>query len=83
MKRLTGFVISTKMNKTIVVEVERLWTHPVYKKKIRRKKKYLVDDQIGVKEGDKVIIEECRPISRNKNFKVIEVVKKWFNLEQF
>jgi len=76
MKRLTGFVISTKMNKTIVVEVERLWTHPVYKKKIRRKKKYLVDDQIGVKEGDKVIIEECRPISRNKNFKVIEVVKK-------
>ncbi len=76
MKRLTGMVMSTKMNETIVVEVERFWTHPIYKKKIRRKKRYLVDDKLGVKEGDIVTIEECRPISRNKNFKVIEVVKK-------
>jgi len=74
MKKFTGKVLHTKLDKTAMVEVNRLWQHPLYKKRIKRSKKYLVDDQLGVKEGDKVIIEECRPISKKKRFKIVEVV---------
>jgi len=63
------------MEKTAVVKVERFWTHPLYKKRIRKSKKYLCDDKIGVKEGDKVVIQECRPISKRKRFMVIEIIK--------
>ena len=55
-------VLSTKFQNTALVEVERMVEHPLYKKRIRRKKRYLVQDDIGVKEGDKVSILETRPI---------------------
>jgi len=76
MKILEGVVTSTKMAKTATVLVERFKSHPLYKKRIRVKKKYHAHDEIGVKIGDRVKIQECRPISKTKRFKIIEVIKK-------
>jgi len=70
---LTGRVTSDKMAKTITVEVERRVMHPIYKKFIRRSKKYAAHDEAGVaKVGDLVRIEECRPLSKRKTFQLIE-----------
>jgi len=76
MKVLEGVVASTKMQKTAIVEVERIKTHPIYKKRIKVKKKYHAHDEIGVSVGDRVKIQEFRPISKTKKFKIIEVIKK-------
>lgn len=75
MKTILGKVISDKMEKTVVVYVTRSLTHPLYHKRIRRTKKYLVHDEKGAKAGDVVKIRETRPISKNKFFEVVEVVK--------
>ena len=70
---LEGVVVSDKMDKTIVVKVERRVQHPIYKKFIRRSKKYAAHDETNLcKEGDLVAIEECRPISRTKSWLVVE-----------
>ena len=70
---LTGRVTSDKMDKTITVLVERRVMHPLYKKFIRRSKKYAAHDEANIcKEGDAVRIEECRPISKRKTWQVIE-----------
>ncbi len=75
MKQLTGEVTSTKMQKSCTVKTERFWRHPLYKKAIRKTKSYLVDsDNLKVKEGDRVIIQECRPLSKRKSFKIIKVL---------
>jgi len=76
MKFLTGTVVSTKMQKTVVVKVNILWLHPLYKKRVKKSKKYLAHDELGVKEGDKVKIAETRPISKRKRWRVVEVVRK-------
>lgn len=72
-KQLIGTVISNKMQKTVVVEVERLKEHPKYKRRYKVRKKYKAHDE---KEeyhiGDRVIIEECRPISKEKRWRVIK-----------
>jgi small subunit ribosomal protein S17 len=69
---LQGVVVSDAMDKTIVVRVERRVMHPVYKKFIRRSKKYSAHDETNsYKIGDVVRIEECRPISKNKCWTVI------------
>ena len=74
-KQLTGTVISNKMQKTVVVRVERLKEHPKYKRRFRVHKKYKAHDEKGeYKAGDKVIIEECRPISKDKRWRVIKKV---------
>jgi small subunit ribosomal protein S17 len=75
-KIMTGIVVSTKMQETVVVKVDRLWRHPIYKKAVKRSKKYLVQDSIGVKEGDTVKIEQTRPLSKRKCWKVSEVINK-------
>ncbi len=70
---LQGTVVSDKNDKTVVVEVERRYTHPLYKKVVRRSKKYQAHDETnGRKVGDTVRIQETRPISRNKRWIVIE-----------
>lgn len=70
-KTIIGKVISTKMNKTITVLVERKIVHPKYKKVIKKHKKYKVhNDDDTIKLGDLVEIIETRPISKEKNFKV-------------
>lgn len=72
-KKLIGRVISTKMEKTVVVEVERKFTHPLYKKVITRHKKYKAhNENFNLNIGDKVLIEETRPISKEKHFQVIK-----------
>ncbi|HEY4476420.1 MAG TPA: 30S ribosomal protein S17 [Candidatus Paceibacterota bacterium] len=71
-KTLSGTVVSIKMNKTVVVEVERLVKHSVYGKYLRRHKRYLAHDEAGKRhEGDKVEIKETRPMSRRKSFVVV------------
>jgi len=76
MKALIGTVISTKMQKTVVVKVDTFWEHPLYKKKVKKSKKYLAHDELGVKEGTKVKIAETRPMSKRKRWRVVEVVRK-------
>lgn len=73
---MIGRVISAKTTKTVTVLVERVAKHPLYKKTFIRTKKYLVDDLIGVKEGDVVEIIKIRPISKNKHWRVAKVLGK-------
>ena len=76
-KILSGIVVSDKPNKTITVMVERKYSHPVLKKVIRARKKYNAHDENNkFKMGDKVSIIECKPISKNKKFQVMENSKK-------
>ncbi len=70
---LQGVVVSDKNNKTVVVEVERRFTHPLFKKTVRRSKKYHAHDEANAsKVGDKVWIEESAPISKNKRWVVMK-----------
>ena len=69
---LQGLVVSDKNDKTVVVEVERRYTHPLYKKVVRRSKKYHAHDEANVaKVGDIVRIEETAPISKNKRWTLV------------
>ena len=69
---LRGVVVSDKMDKTVTVKVERRIMHPLYKKVIRRSKKYAAHDEANAcKEGDRVSIRECRPLSKRKTWEVI------------
>ncbi len=71
-RRLVGIVVSDKMEKTVVVEVERRFAHPKYGKIIKRHKKYKAHDKENqYKKGDKVVIEEARPFSKTKRWVVI------------
>ena len=72
-KILTGIVVSDKPNKTITVMVERKFSHPVFKKVIKVRKKYNAHDENNkFKTGDKVSIIESKPFSKNKKFQVME-----------
>lgn len=72
---LEGVVVSAKMTKTVVVAVERRVRHPLYERVVRSTKKYLAHDESGeVQEGQRVRIEERRPLSRRKRWEVIEVL---------
>ena len=74
---LQGTVVSDKNKKTVVVEVERRFTHPVMGKTVRRTKKYHAHDEKGeFKIGDTVRIQECRPLSKLKTWAVLERVAK-------
>ena len=76
-RSLTGKVVSDKMDKTVTVLVERRAKHPLYGKVIRLSKKYHAHDEAnGCHEGDTVVIEECRPISRTKSWKVVRVLEQ-------
>lgn len=68
-KKLKGIVVSDAMNKTVVVLVNRYKKHPKYKKYIRISKKYKAHDENNqYKVGDRIIIQECKPISKDKHF---------------
>ena len=76
-KTRSGVVVSTKMDKTVVVLTERILRHKLYGKLMRRNVKYLADDpnnSCGV--GDRILIEECRPLSKRKRWRVREIVEK-------
>ncbi|TSC94370.1 MAG: SSU ribosomal protein S17p (S11e) [Parcubacteria group bacterium Licking1014_1] len=74
-KKLTGIIISDKMQKTVVVRVERIKEHPKYKRRYKVHKNYKAhDEKREYYAGDKVVIEETRPISKDKRWKVINKV---------
>jgi len=76
-RQLTGRVISDRMNKTVTVLIERRTMHPLYGKVITRSGKYHAHDETNeCKEGDLVTIEECRPLSRTKSWRVVKLVDK-------
>ena len=76
-KTRTGVVVSNKMEKTAVVVVERTTRHPLYGKIVRVTKKYKVHDpENGCSIGDKVTIMETRPISKDKRWRLVEIVEK-------
>lgn len=73
----TGKVVSDKMNKTVVVAVESLVSHPMYKRTIRRTKKFKAhDEENSCRIGDKVKIMETRPLSKEKRWRVIEILDR-------
>ena len=74
---LVGQVVSTKMNKTIAVRVDRMVPHPMYKKYIKRSSKFLAHDEGNeCKEGDTVAIEECRPLSKRKSWRLQRIIER-------
>ena len=76
-RRLTGRVVSDKMNKTVTVLVERKVAHPLYGKFVRRSKKYHAHDETNeCKAGDLVLIEESRPLSKTKTWRVTKLLEK-------
>lgn len=76
-RTVVGRVTSDKMEKSVTVAVERLIRHPVYGKFIRRTTKIVAHDEDNAcREGDTVAIAECRPISKRKSWRVVEIVKK-------
>jgi small subunit ribosomal protein S17 len=76
-RAVVGRVVSDKMDKTVSVAIERLIRHPVYGKYIRRTTKVLAHDaQNECKEGDRVAISECRPVSKSKSWAVVNIVER-------
>lgn len=76
-KTLIGLVASDKMTKTIVVEVTRRMRHPVYHKYIQRRERYKAhDENDDAKIGDRVLIEECRPMSRDKRWRMKKIIER-------
>lgn len=76
-KRMTGTVVSNKMQKTVVVEVEKFLKHPKYKKYMKRKKRYKAHDEKNECQiGDKVLIVESRPISKEKRWIVKQILER-------
>ncbi len=76
-RTLTGTVVSSKTEKTIAVEVQRVLKHPRYGKYIRRTTRLLAHDEAGqAREGDTVTISPCRPISRRKSWQLVSVIER-------
>jgi small subunit ribosomal protein S17 len=76
-RTVTGRVISNKMDKTATVLIERKVKHPIYGKYIRRSTKLHVhDEQNACREGDVVTIEQCRPLSRTKSWRLVEIIER-------
>lgn len=74
-RRLEGVVISNNMQKTVVVEVERVFRHPLYRKVVRTGKTFKAHDELGASLGDKVRIVESKPISKTKHWVVEEILR--------
>ncbi len=76
-RKLVGIVVSDKMDKTVVVRVDRRYRHPLYKKVVRSSKKYMAHDENNeCRIGDVVRIEESRPLSRRKRWVVDEILER-------
>jgi small subunit ribosomal protein S17 len=76
-RQVNGIIVSNKMDKTVVVQVERLVKHPLYKKYIRRRNKFMAHDaENACQIGDRVEITESRPLSKTKRWRVSRVLQK-------
>ena len=80
-KTQIGIVVSDKMEKTVVVQLDQLVAHPIYKKYIKRRVKIKAHDELNEsKVGDKVLIVETRPLSRDKRWRVREIIEKYVSV---
>nr|YP_010242011.1 ribosomal protein S17 [Coscinodiscus granii]QTI82926.1 ribosomal protein S17 [Coscinodiscus granii] len=76
-KEKIGIVVSTKMQKTIVVKIENRFSHPIYSKTMIKTRKYLVHDEMEqCNIGDQVLVQECRPLSKCKRWKLNKILSK-------
>ena len=76
-KQQIGIVISNKMQKTIVVKIENRYSHPIYSKILVKTKKYLAHDELEeCNIGDQVLVQECKPLSKRKRWKLVEILSK-------
>jgi small subunit ribosomal protein S17 len=76
-KRREGVVVAARMKKTVLVQVDRLVEHPRYGRRIRRRKRFMAhDEKAECREGDRVLIIESRPISKNKRWRVSRVLAR-------
>jgi small subunit ribosomal protein S17 len=76
-RTVTGKVVSNKMDKTVSVSIERKVKHPLYGKYLRRSTKIMVHDEDNAcNEGDVVTIAECKPLSKNKSWRLVEIVER-------
>jgi small subunit ribosomal protein S17 len=73
-RRLTGVVTSNKMQKTVIVEVNRTYRHRLYKKVVSSHKRYMAHDELGCQLGDQVVIVESQPLSKNKRWVVEKIL---------
>ena len=76
-KQQIGIVVSNKMQKTIVVKIENRYSHPIYSKIMTKTKQYLAHDEFEeCNIGDQVLVEECRPLSKRKRWKLVKILSK-------
>ena len=75
-RRMTGVVTSNKMTKTVVVEITRVFRHPLYRKVVHRSKSFKAHDELGCQIGDQVQLVESKPLSRDKRWVVESIVKR-------
>ena len=76
-KQKIGIVVSNKMEKTIVVKIENRYPHPICSKTLVKTKRYLAHDELEeCNIGDQVLVEECRPLSKRKRWKLIKILSK-------
>lgn len=76
-KEKVGIVISNKMQKTVVVKVESRYSHPIYSKTMIKTKKYLAHDEMSqCNIGDKVLVTECRPLSKKKRWSITKIISR-------
>jgi len=81
-RRITGFVTSNAMQKTVVVEISRTYRHPLYKKVVHSRKRVMAHDELGCQIGDQVQIVESRPLSKNKRWVVEQILRKSIGAEE-
>lgn len=74
-RRITGFVTSNAMQKTVIVEISRSYRHPLYNKVVHSRKRVMAHDELGCQVGDEVQIVESRPISKNKSWVVEQIIR--------
>ncbi len=81
-RRITGFVTSNAMQKTVVVEISRTYRHPLYKKVVHSRKRVMAHDNLGCQIGDQVQIVESRPLSKNKRWVVEQILRRSIGAEE-
>ena len=76
-KQQVGIVVSNQMQKTIVVQIENKYSHPIYSKTLLKTKKYLAHDELEeCNIGDQVLVQECRPLSKRKRWRLVKILSK-------
>ena len=81
-RRMTGFITSNRMQKTVMVEISRTFRHPLYKKVVHSHKRVMAHDELGCQVGDQVRIVESRPISARKRWVVEEILRRSIGAEE-